>query len=318
MGKALKNIGFFLVTIILTAAIFWLVFIDKKSQQDVLEYSLGLLGQKLMAMMPDSSNTKPVQALYDDFVSKAKNNEVSPEKIENVAAMILNLSNIDTVVTPREMEAIIRFSLAEPVKIERVVYPESMCVDVKKRMPEFVAVAPPPPKGDKRLSPEEWSVVGQRIRSAYKFNTEYQKAMKDYRKKRHDQQFQMQFKVDDGLRIAMDADLKQQLDQKKYQHLQKEMQELEKQRIIVWRKNFQEDIRKEMERKRHELESLKQLQELEKLKQLKGLEALQSLESLKSLEALQYLPVVNADSIRMIVEKSLKEAGIHVDVEKKK
>jgi len=44
MSKALKNIGFFLVTIALTAAIFWLVFVDKESKQDVLEYSLGLLG----------------------------------------------------------------------------------------------------------------------------------------------------------------------------------------------------------------------------------------------------------------------------------
>jgi hypothetical protein len=311
MGKALKNIGFFLVTIILTAAIFWLVFIDKESKQDVLEYSLGLLGQKLMAMMPDSSNTKPVQALYEDFVEKARKKEVPPEKIENVAATILNLSNIDTVVTPKEMEAIIKFSLAEPIKIERV-YPDSVSVDVTKRVPEFVAIAPPTPKPGKKLSTEEWSVLGERIKSAYKFNTEYQKAMKDYQKNRHEQQFQMQFKVDDGLRIAMDANLKQQLDQKKYQHLQKEMQELEKQRIIVWRKNFQEEMRKEMEQRRQELESLKQL------KELKGLEALQSLESLKSLEALQYIPVVNPDSIRIIVEKSLKAAGVHVDVEKKK
>ena len=316
MGKALKNIGFFLVTIILTAAIFWLVFIDKKSKQDVLEYSLGLLGQKLMAMMPDSSNTKPVQALYDDFVAKAKNKEVSPDKIENVAATILNLSNIDTVVTPREIEAIIRFSLAEPVKIERVVYPETTCVDVKKHLPEFVAVPPPPPEPGKKLSPEEWHILGERIESAYKFNREYQKAMRKYRPKRNEQQFQMQFKVDDGLRIAMDANLKKQLEQEKYQHLQKELQELEKQRIIIWQKNFQEDMRKEMEKKRQELESLKQLQELEKLKELKGLnglEALQSLESLKNLEALQYVPVVNADSIRIIVEKNLKAAGVRVE-----
>jgi len=156
MGKALKNIGFFLVTIILTAAIFWLVFIDKESKQDVLEYSLGLLGQKLMAMMPDSSNTKPVQALYEDFVEKARKKEVPPEKIENVAATILNLSNIDTVVTPKEMEAIIKFSLAEPIKIERV-YPDSVSVDVTKRVPEFVAIAPPTPKPGKKLSTEEWS-----------------------------------------------------------------------------------------------------------------------------------------------------------------
>lgn len=316
MSKALKNIGFFLVTIVLTALIFWLVFIDKESKQDVLEYSLGLLGQKLMAMMPDSSDTKPVLALYEDFVERAKNKEVPPDKIENVAATILNLSNIDTVVTPMEAEAIIKFSLADPVKIERI-YPESVCVGVSKRMPEFVAVPPPPPKRGKKVSPEEWLVIGERIKSAYEFNTEYQKAMKEYQRKQHDRQFQMQFKVEDGLRVAMDTNLKQQFDQKKYRRLQKEMQGLEKQRIILWRKNFQEEMQKEMERRKQELESLKHLKELEKLKELKGLEALESLKSLKSLEVLQYIPVVNADSIWIIVEKSLKEAVINVEQGKK-
>ncbi len=312
MAKALKNIGFFLVTIILTAAIFWLVFIDKESKQNVLEYSLGLLGEKLMAMMPDSADTKPIQALYEDFVEKAKNKEVPPYRIENVAATILNLSNIDTIVTPREAEAMIKLSLAEPVKIERVL-PESQCTGETKPLPEFVAVYPPPPKQGKEVPAEAWAIAAERIKSAYEFNTEYQKAMREYYKKRHDQQYQMTFKVEDGLRIAIDTNLKQQFDQKKYRRLKKEMQDLEKRRIIVWRRNFREEMRQEMERRRHELESLKQLKQLEHLKELEGLKALESLEalkSLKSLEALQYLPVVNADSIRIIVEKSLEEAGV--------
>ena len=303
MTKALKNIGFFLVTIILTAAIFWLVFIDKESKQDVLEYSLGLLGDRLMAMIPDSADTKSVATLYEDFVEKAKNKEVPPDRIENVAATILNLSNIESVVTPGEAEAMIKLSLADPVKIERV-YPDGECSGETKPVPEWVAVPPPPPKYEKKLPPEAWGIAAERIKSAYQFNTEYQKAMKDYHQKQHDQQHQMTFKVEDGLRIAIDTDLKGQFDNKKYRRLKREMQDLEKRRIIVWRKNFREEMRKEMEQKRHELESLKHLRELE------GLEALESLDSLKSLEVLQYIPVVNADSIRIIVEKSSGEAGI--------
>ena len=317
MSKALKNIGFFLVTIVLTAVIFWLVFVDKESKQDVLEYSLGLLGEKLMAMVPDSEEKQPVQALYDDFVAKAKNQEVEPDKIENIAATILNLSNSDSVVTPQEAEAIIRFSLAEPVKIEQV-YPESVSVGLTERVPQFVVVAPPlPPEHDKKASPEQWTVVGERIKSAYNFNSEYQRALGEYHKKTHDQKLQMQFKAEDGLHIAIDSNLKQQLDQKKYRRLHKEMQGLEKQRIIVWRKDFSEEMRKEMEKRRQDIESLKQLNELENLQELKELESLKALESLKSLEVLQHIPIVNADSIRIIVEKSLQEAGIAVDKGKK-
>ncbi len=309
MGKALKNIGFFLVTILLTVIIFWLVFIDKESKQGVLEYSLGLLGQKLMAMMPDTSDTKPVEALYEDFVQKAKNKEVAPEKIEHVAATILNLSHIDSLISPREAEAIIKLSLADPVKLEKV-SPDTIMVGKTKRMPEFIAVSPQPLEHDKKVSPEEWVVLGERIKSAYEFNSEYQKAMREFYETRHAPEFQMHFKVDDSLRIKIDSNLKQRLNEKKYRRLQKEVQELEKQRIIVWQKNLQEEMRKEMGQRRKELEALKQLKAIENLKHLQGLEALESLESLKSLEALQCIPVINADSIQFIVQKSLEAAGI--------
>ncbi len=309
MGKALKNIGFFLVTIILTAIIFWLVFVDKESKQGVLEYSLGLLGQKLMAMLPDTSDTQPLEALYEDFVTKAKNQEVAPEKIENVAASILNLSHIDSVISPQEAEAIIRLSLADPVRIERVA-PENIVIDRPERIPDFIAVAPAPPKAYKKVSPREWAVIGERIESAYKFNTEYQKAMKKFHETSCAPEFQMHFKVEDGLRIKIDSNLKQQLDEKKYKDLQKEVQELEKHRIIVWQKDFQEEMRKEMGQKQQKLETLKKLKELEKLKHLQEFEALKALESLKNLEALQYIPVINADSIQFIIQKSLEAAGI--------
>ena len=50
--------------------------------------------------------------------------------------------------------------------------------------------------------------------------------MREYSKKRHEQQCQMAFKVEDGLRIAIDTNLKGQLDQSKYRRLKKEMQDL--------------------------------------------------------------------------------------------
>jgi len=316
MGKALKNIGFFLVTIILTAAIFWLIFIDKESKQDVLEYSLGLLGEKLMAMVPEGEEKEPVKKLYSNFLEQAKQQEVPPEKIENVAATILNLSNMDTVVTAKEAEAIIKLSLAEPVKIERII-PDTIETATVEQPPQFIAIAPEPPKPSKKLSPEEWIVLGERIKSAYEFNSEMQKALSKQHEKLRDQKLQMKFHVEDGLRIAIDANLKHQLDRRKFKKLQQELQEMEKKHIIIWRKNFKEEMRKEIEKRKQAVENLKKLKELEQLKTMQGLEALESLEALKSLEALQCIPVVNADSIRIIVEKSLDEAGIQIEQGKK-
>jgi len=169
---------------------------------------------------------------------------------------------------------------------------------------------PSPPKPPKKRSPEEWFIAAERIKSAYEFNSEYQEAMKQYHKKLPDQRLQMKFHVDNGLKIAIDANLKQDFDRKRFKKLQEEIKKMEKERIIVWRKNFREEMKKERERLACELESLKNLKELEKLEALKGLEALESLEALKSLEVLQHIPVINADSIRIMVEKSLEEAGV--------
>jgi len=78
MVDAFKRIGFFLATIIITAGIVWLVFLDKDSQKDVLDYSLNLLGKKLLAMVPDDEEKAQVQKVYDDFVTQAKQQEVAP------------------------------------------------------------------------------------------------------------------------------------------------------------------------------------------------------------------------------------------------
>ncbi|UCE05062.1 MAG: hypothetical protein JSW07_15765, partial [bacterium] len=204
MSKALKNIGFFLVTIVITAVIFWLVFIDKESKQNVLEYSLGLLGEKLMAMVPEGEGKEPVKKLFDDFIEQAKQKEVPPEKIENVAATILNLSNMDTMVTAKEAEAILKLSLAEPVKIERVI-PDTIETAILEKPPQFIAVVPEPPKHTKKRSPEEWLILGERIKSAYEFNSEMQKALGEQHEKFQAPQLSMKYHVEDGLRIAIDT-----------------------------------------------------------------------------------------------------------------
>ena len=89
---------------------------------------------------------------------------------------------------------------------------------------------------------------------------------------------------------------------------------MEQEHLLEWRKNF----RKEMQQMREELDSIKinvKMEQLEKLNELKELKSLKSLEALKALEVLQYVPVINADSIRIIVKRSLQEAGIYEDGE---
>ena len=60
MWKAFKNMWILLLVLIVSTGIYWLVYMDKESKGDALEYALLLLGNDLMAKVPDTpeKNTK--------------------------------------------------------------------------------------------------------------------------------------------------------------------------------------------------------------------------------------------------------------------
>lgn len=304
MSKTLKKIGYLVATFALTAVIYWLVFVDSGSKQDLLEYSLNLLGKKLMAMMPDTSNAQSVAALYSDFMDRAKNKEIPPERVEFVAANILNLSKLNTVISPQEAELVIRWSLADPVELKAVAPNTSS--------PLVLVSAPSRPK---ELHPDKWRIIGERIRLANQFSDEYRKAMKAYRKAGIAPQFQYHFQFKDGLRIAVDSTMKQHLDQRKFRDIQKHLSELERQRLIVWQKDLNHKIMREMEQHQKEFESLRQLIQLQTLEQLKALEAARTLDSLKELNSLRSLESLEAlrslEALKKL--KALSNAFIEFD-----
>ena len=308
MMDALKKIGLFLVTIALTLFIFWLVFLDKESKSDVLEYSLNLLGDKLMAMVPENSDKSSVKNLYDSFVKQAKAKEVAPEQVEYVAANIFNLSNLDTTLTPAQAKAILKYSLAAPMKLERLSNrPETSVVPSSEKASVSLVEAPDSPKS---FPQQKWDDLGIRIQELNKMNDKLKYAMREHAHEMREKHLQMHYRIDKGLRVTIDPQLKEKFRHKKYRRLSRELRKMEDKELVEWRKNF----KKEMEHMRYELQGLRKLKKLEGLENLKGLQelkALGSLEALKALEGLEFVPlVINADSIQAIVNKSLEEAGI--------
>ncbi|MFZ5517307.1 MAG: hypothetical protein ACOY90_11750 [Candidatus Zhuqueibacterota bacterium] len=311
MVDVFKRIGFFLVTISITAGIVWLVFLDRDSQKDVLDYSLNLLGKKLLAMVPDDEEKKQVQKVYDDFVTQAKQQEVAPEQIETVAANILNISNTEKTLTSDQARALLEISLAKSVKIERAV-PDSFAP-----LPEAetapVIVMPPTPPENAGVIAESYRDLGERLAIIYERNNEMQEAIRIYAEKVKDQDLSVMYRVDKDLRLVVDEKYKDRLKEREFTALARELNQAEKNRMIIWHKDTTELLQKDREKLRAEIASLEQLKQLEKLKHLENLkqleqleefksfDALESLESLKSLEALKFIPVFSGDSIRIIV-----------------
>ena len=310
MMKALKKIGFFLVTVALTLFIFWLLFLDKESKSNVLEYSLNLLGDKLMAMVPDGEDKAAVKSIYDKFVKQAEAKEVAPEQVEQVAANIFNLSNLDRKLTPEQVEAVMAYSLEMPSILDR---PEEKAGELPSTPQEKFVEPRKDARFSKKMVHENWMKLGQRIKELNEFDDEMKKAM---RQDEREKQLLLHYRIEPGLKVILDPEVRLKLEQMKNQQLAREMSKMEEKRLLEWRQNFQD----EMENMKKELSKIQELPELEHLKnldQFKELKALGSLEALKTLQGLEFVPpVVNVDSIQALVNRSLLEAGI--DSTKKK
>ncbi|MDZ7320012.1 MAG: hypothetical protein ONB11_12700 [candidate division KSB1 bacterium] len=295
MENALKRVGFVVLTLALTAGIYWLVFVDKAIRQDALEYSLNLLGKKLLAMVPDTADRKPVQMMYDQFVAQAKQQEIPPERIERVAANIMNLSNSETAITPQQAEAILRWSLAESLKVVRS-GESTVVIAIPNAAPEAIIVPPPPPLP--KAKPEDLKKAGERIKAMYAFNIAVQKAIEERQQQSGGPQPKIVYHVDDGLKIVVDPKIKYQLASPKHKQLYVTMQRMEKEKQLIWQENWQQEIEEQKERLQQQLEKLKELQKLQQLEQLQQLESLRSLESLQNLKILSSLPAIVIDSIQ--------------------
>ena len=78
MFKKVKDLAFSLVLIFLIAVgVYWLMV---EMQKDYLNHYIGLLGDKLIALVPESSEKRTLQSFFDDFKQQVENQEVSPEK----------------------------------------------------------------------------------------------------------------------------------------------------------------------------------------------------------------------------------------------
>jgi len=296
MWEVFRKIGLFLLVLIISAGIYLVFYAEKEVRQDVLEYSLTLMGNKLLAMVTDGVGKNKLTELYEGFKQKAKQGNVAPEQIENVAASILNVSNTESSLTPQQAEGVLRSAMMAPTT-------RISAVPHKAHKPKG------PPQPTIPLKPERLEALGERVKTMFEFNEHMHNTMKKHALKHREMVSQIHYQVRDGLSLALDAGLRAHMNEKEFRNLAKEIKYLEREQLLEWRENLSEELEREMEEMKGELEALDE--SLEELKKQQIFEALDELESLKSLEHLEYIPIINADSIRKLVENSLREAGIH-------
>jgi hypothetical protein len=290
MMKSLKKLGFFVITLVLTAFIFWLIFMDKQSKTDALDYTLGLLGDKLVAMIPNESGRKSVQEKFGDFVKQAKEQKVSPEQVEHVAANILNLSNAETELTSEQAEAVMDLSLATPL-----ITSQGDC--------EIEVPSPPPP-------PEKWQNLEKRIQYVYEFNDKMREAIKEDSENKSRLAEQYHIQVQNGLIMAMHENMKIKFSNMEADKLQDKLKQLEEDQIVIWHKKQKDENSDEIKRDKHQINYYVTLKKLEEA----NINTEVIFKSIKILENLPTFSTINFDSLQIVIESSLKnKAGKKCD-----
>ena len=287
MRENFRKVGLVLAALIISVAVYLTFYAEEEVKQNVLEYSLDLMGEKLLALVPDGTKKNKLTELYQDFKERATKGNVAPQQIESMAANILNTGNTETALTPQQAEGILRSAMLAPTPISELLY-----IELGSGEPPQLARAP---------KPERLQFVGKRVKTMFELNEKIYIAIKKNRVKYHEKARQIHYRVKDGLNIIMDVSLRSHLDEEEFKNLAEQLKALEQDRVLKWEKDLSVALEKEMA-------ALQNF--LDELKEQKSFEILKELESLKSLEHLKHIPVIDPDSIRKVVEKSLREAGL--------
>jgi len=294
MRESFRKIGFVLAALVISVAVYLTFYAEEEVKQSVLEYSLDLMGEKLLGLVPEGTEKNRLNELYQGFKERATKGDVASQQIETMAANILNTSNTETELTPQQAEGILRSAMLAPTPIPELPYRELGSDET----PQLASV----PK------PERLQIVGKRVKTMFELNEKVYIAVKTNALKHHEKARQIHYRVKDGLNIVMDLNLRSHLNEEEFKNLVEQLKDLEQERVLKWEKDLSVELEKEMAETKKELAALQE--SLDELQEQKSFEILKKLESLKSLEHLKHLPVIDPDSIRKVVEKSLREAGI--------
>jgi hypothetical protein len=269
MKKNFRDVGLILSLIfILTIGGYWLIHYHKQEKFD--QY-IGLLGEKLLAMVPESSEKRTLERMFKNIEQKVEDKQVAPEQIEQIAADIMNITNITDSVSIEEAEAIL--SIAE------VPAGQGAEEQINKLKPAL----PVKPIDEKR-----WQEMRDRIKSVYLFHENLNDRIKELSIESN-----VMYHAKEDLHIVMDSKLKSDSLLIADSMLKKELDLLEEEKILIWHNNFEIDLQKKLKKLEEKLEK----DELQNLNRIKIKEYLQIIESVDGLDSLLMKAQIDLDSI---------------------
>ncbi|NQT26782.1 hypothetical protein HQ585_15610 [candidate division KSB1 bacterium] len=306
MRERFRNIGFILIILISASGIIYFFSSEHEVQQNVLDFSLNLMGDKLFAMVPEGSGKDELNELYKGFKQRALDGIVPVEQVEIVAANVLNVSNTETELTSEQAKGILNTAVlpqiasasAQPSTGLRP--PEPVLPEVHKTQPH-----PEPVRPDSKKLEE----LGERMKTMFDFNEDMLATVFKDPAKRSDIVKQMRYQAQNGLKLVMDAEFKEHLHGKESEKTVKGFERMEQEDLLEWQENLAEEMAKQAEARMEEMKALHASLEEIGVNHVPGIQI--GLDVLKSLEGFDYIPV-DIDSIIKAVEKDFRDANISI------
>ncbi len=291
------------VVIIIAGMVGYTIFHENK--QEILTSSMDALRDRLVAMVEDVSGRQAVAQHFDRFQEKVLAQEVPPEEVANIAANVLNLSNSGSTITPEQATLMldIASSAQEVTLLPTPNLAESPETDETEETLPLVAVAPTPPSAPTAVEPVALDELGDRLESMLAFDAEVHRVMNEHSADRRDMVHHIRYRVDEGLHVDINADM----DEGMKERLAREVERLEKRKMVVWQRNMAAQVQAERERARRELRSVEALRRRPPPAVRVHVKELASLESLKHLESLGYRALLS-DSVKHEIKVSLEGA----------
>lgn len=225
MKSSIREYGVILALIVVSVT-GYLFFTQNK--EDILAYSLEMLGTKLVALIDDETAKQRVAEAFSRFQEQVLNQEVSAEQVEMVAANVLNLTNSGTRLSPEEAELVLAMK------------PESFTMKLPSPDPNFsgslepqieIKSPPQPPSAASRTV--QLAQLGENLEVMFEFSSAVEDQSKGATRF-------IRFDSDaNGIHVVVDPEL-----EKHFQsgRLKPVTEELDRKKLVRWQKELEKDV----------------------------------------------------------------------------
>lgn len=259
-------------------------------QSDVLDFSLDLIGGKLLAMVPEGADRQKIAALFDTFKERVAEKQVSSAQIENVAANVINLSNSGARLSPVQAASVLNLAILAPAA---ALAAADSLPPVAALIDSFHIRVPAPPDST------SFKALGKRLKVMIEIDREIQESLAESEHQAGRPHARMHYYFDNKMKLQMDAGLRDRFLNIRERGLRQAIKFAEKDSLLVWQDHLPEMIEARRKLQQEKLQAL--AREVPAAGTFAAPPNIRAIYEIRRLQTLGYMPRVDVDSLEQVL-----------------